>query len=208
MVDTMGKKIKTLRETYEYSQGQLAIKIQVSRSLISLWESDNRKPGYNELQKLADLFDVTTDYLLGKTTVPNGEVISSSLYDYKIPILGTAPCGEAIEAIENIIGYIDVPKKMADNHFALKASGDSMFPEIKNGDTLIVHQSPIVDSGKIAIVKINGEEATCKKILINESGITLIPLNNRYDVTQYTPKDVKKLPITIIGEVVEIRRKL
>jgi len=206
--NTVGFRIREMRKFHDYSQAQLAIKLGVSRSLISHWESDNRKPSYDELINIAKLGGVSMDFLLGTTTVPDGEVIVPSLHEGKIPILGVAPCGEAIEVIEDIIGYIDVPRKMQKDHFALKAKGDSMTPRIESGDVMVIRQCSSVDSGKVAIVKVNGEEATCKKIMYNENGITLIPLNSNHDILMFSNRDIEQLPVTIIGEVVEIRRKL
>ena len=82
-----------------------------------------------------------------------------------------------------------------------------MYPFICEKDILIVKKTSNVSNGKIAIVKVNGEEACCKKIFVNENGITLVSLNNAYEPRFFSAADIEKLPITIIGEVVEIRRR-
>ncbi len=125
----------------------------------------------------------------------------------KIPVLGVVPCGEPIEAIEDIIEWIEVVPSQATGHFGLIAKGDSMAPFILDGDILVVKHSPVVDSGKIAIVKVNGDEATCKRLVINGSGLTLVPNNPMYQTLTFSPAEIADKPVTVIGEVVEIRRR-
>lgn len=124
-----------------------------------------------------------------------------------IPVLGIVPCGEPIEAIEEVIEWIEVVPSQAKGHFGLIAKGDSMSPYILDGDILIVKYTPEVNSGKIAIVKVNGDEATCKRLMINDAGITLMPYNPAYEPLSFTPQEVEEKPVMIIGEVVEIRRR-
>jgi repressor LexA len=125
----------------------------------------------------------------------------------QIPVLGIVPCGEPIEAIEDIIEWIDVVPSQATGHFGLIAKGDSMAPYILDGDILIVKHGPVVASGKIAIVKVNGDDATCKRLIINDAGITLMPYNPTFQPMIFSPQDVEDKPVIIIGEVVEIRRR-
>lgn len=125
----------------------------------------------------------------------------------QIPVLGVVPCGEPIEAIEDIIEWIEVVPSQAKNHFGLIAKGDSMAPFILDGDILVVKHSPVVGSGKIAIVKVNGDEATCKRLVINDAGLTLVPNNPMYQTLTFGPAEIADKPVTVIGEVVEIRRR-
>lgn len=92
--------------------------------------------------------------------------------------------------------------------FALQVRGDSMLPTLKDGDVVIVKKQPTVDSGDIAIVLVNGNDATVKEIKESPAGITLIGHN----VAVYTPRfysneEIKNLPVQVLGKVVEMRRK-
>lgn len=60
----MGHILSKLRYEHGYSQIELAEKIGVSKGAIGMYETDKRKPDYDTLLKFADLFNVTTDYLL------------------------------------------------------------------------------------------------------------------------------------------------
>ena len=62
---TFGERLKQLREEHNLSQQALADKLQTVRSTINKYEKNTRKPEYETLIKIADLFDTTTDYLLG-----------------------------------------------------------------------------------------------------------------------------------------------
>lgn len=68
-----GDRIANLREKYKLTQQQLADKIGITRASLSHYEKNRREPDYETLQKLADFFDVSTDYLLGRTDEPQGK---------------------------------------------------------------------------------------------------------------------------------------
>ena len=82
-----------------------------------------------------------------------------------------------------------------------------MEPTIHHGSIVIVRQQDDVENGDIAIVIVNGEDATCKKIEKFENGIMLVPMNKAYEEKFYTNEEIEKLPVRIIGKVVESRTK-
>jgi len=63
-------------------------------------------------------------------------------------------------------------------------------------------------SGSHCAVMVNGNDATFKKVLKSEVGITLVPLNEMYEPVFYSNKQIKELPVRILGVAKEIRRKL
>ena len=67
MIIGIGCRIKQLRIDNGLQQEQVAKLANVERSTISLWENDLRQPSFVGLVRLADVFGVTTDYLLGRT---------------------------------------------------------------------------------------------------------------------------------------------
>ena len=82
-----------------------------------------------------------------------------------------------------------------------------MEPKISDGDVVIVRRQSDVDSGQIAIVLVNGDDATCKKYVKHENGISLISSNPVYAPMFYTFEEIAKKPIVILGRVVELRAK-
>ena len=127
----------------------------------------------------------------------------------KIPVLGTVMAGIPLEAIEDIIDYEEISVEMArqGDYFALKVKGDSMEPKISAGDVVIVRKQDDVDSGDLAIVLVNGNEATIKKVMKFNGGINLVPNNPAYSVMTYTNEQIESLPVNVIGKVVELRAK-
>lgn len=194
------------------SKGITAYKVAketgISTVTFTNWKNGKYIPKNDKMQRIANYLGVDIDFLYGKEESTKDNIKTKK--GTKIPVLGIVPCGVPIDAIEYIIDYEEIPEEMAKQgtYFALIAKGDSMSPTIIDGDVLIIKQVSKVDSGKIAIIKINGEEATCKKVLLDETGITVVPLNRNYDPLRFTNEQIKKLPVAICGQVVESRRKL
>ena len=111
------------------------------------------------------------------------------------------PAGIPLEAIEDIIGWEDIPSEWAGEYFGLKVRGDSMSPKYLDGDTIIVKAQPTCDSGQDCVVQVNGFDATLKTVHINDGFFTLTPINPAYDTLRF--KEVK-----VLGIVVELRRKI
>ena len=186
------------------TQVDLANDLGLSPSTVSDWFNGKKYPRIDRLQELADYFGVFKSDL----TEEKGSLYRTR--GYMIPVLGEVPCGVPIEAIEYIIDYEEISEEMAKKgkYFGLKAKGDSMSPMILEGDTLIVRQQESAESGDIAILKVNGDEATCKKIIYSDYGLSLIPLNSSYSPSIYTSDQIIEVPLTIVGRVVEIRREV
>lgn len=128
----------------------------------------------------------------------------------RIPVFGTVPAGIPLDAITDILDYEEIPQEMArqGEYFGLRVKGDSMLPDIREDDIVIVRQQPDVENGDTAIVLINGDEATVKRVTKSRAGLTLIPSNSQYAPLVYSMLEVATLPVKILGKVVEIRRRL
>ena len=68
---SFGRRIKQLREEKGVRQEDIGNLFSVSKSAVSQWENDIRTPDMDIIIKLADFFDVSTDYLLGRTNDPS-----------------------------------------------------------------------------------------------------------------------------------------
>ena len=92
-----------------------------------------------------------------------------------IPVLGVVRAGLPMDAVENIVEYEEIREEMARTgaFFALQIKGDSMAPRIKEGDIVIVRKQPDVESGEIAVILVNGDEATVKQVQRFDGGICL-----------------------------------
>lgn len=206
---TVGRRIVLLRESREINQKELAEKVGLNISVMNRIENGLRPLRDDEAVKIAEIFHVSTDYLLtGKDTIKK----ESPHQGVKIPVVGKVVAGIPLEAIQesDIVDYEEIPQSMAatGTFFALRASGSSMEPTLRDGDTVIVKQQPDVDSGNIAIVLVNGNDATIKEVQKSREGITLVGHNvAAYSPHFYSNAEIESLPVRIIGRVVESRRK-
>lgn len=198
--------IKNRRKELGLTLLDIANACGVSEATVSRWESgDIVNMKRSRIAQLANVLKISPSMLIHDDYDVQTDL--NPIIKPKVPVLGVVPCGEPIEAIEDIIEWIDVVPSQAKNHFGLIAKGDSMAPFILDGDILVIKHSPVVGSGKIAIVKVNGDEATCKRLVINDAGLTLVPNNPMYQTLTFGPAEIADKPVTVIGEVVEIRRR-
>jgi len=70
-MSTYGHRIAKLREQRRLTQEELARHLSISRASLSHYEKNRRMPDYETLNKMADFFDVTVDYLIGRTDDPS-----------------------------------------------------------------------------------------------------------------------------------------
>ena len=195
-------RLKAARRAKHMTQADVAEYIGLTQGAYSNWERGETKIDSLQLSRLAELFGVSVDYLLGKTDVP-----SSS--DIRVPVLGRVAAGIPIDAIEDVIDWEEISTAAAGDgeYFGLQIKGHSMEPKISDGDVVIVRRQPDVDSGDIAVVLVNGDDATVKRIKKSPQGVTLIPSNPAYDPMYYTNAEIESLPVQILGRVVELRAK-
>ena len=200
----IGNRIKQLRTENNLTQKQLADKLHVGKTTISNYETGYSQPDIETQNILADLFDVSVDYLLGRdnTKSKNKDYITINVY-------GKVPAGIPIEAIEDIEDTEDLSLKdynPTKEYMGLVVDGDSMYPKYLKGDTIIIEVTPCFESGEDCVVYVNGYDATLKTVIKNPNGtITLRPINTAYSPKTYGPNDET---IRILGVVKEIRRKI
>ena len=131
-----------------------------------------------------------------------------------IPIRGFSRAGIPNLAIEDI-NYDDpseweeIDPKLAKTgtFLALRIKGDSMQPEFNENDIVIVRSQSDANNGDIVIAKVNGDEACCKKLFKRNDGIILHSLNPEYAPMFFSQSEIQDKPVTIIGKVIELRRK-
>lgn len=193
--------VKQLTKEQNMSMSELARRVGIAKSAISRYFNGTRELPLNRIEDFAKALHTTSHILLG--------VEPETQKGIKIPVLGTVPAGIPISAIEDIIDYEEIPKSWENQgeFFGLKIKGDSMYPTLENGDVVIVKKQSTADNGDTVIVMVNGDDATCKRYERSETGIMLIPNNNAYNPVFYTNEEIEALPLTIIGKVVELRRK-
>lgn len=117
-----------------------------------------------------------------------------------IPLLGSVAAGMPIEACPNV-SHVRVPRRMVRrNTYALRVRGDSMIDcNIFDGDVIIIEQCESAENGETAVVMINNQEVTLKKLYIEKSGVRLQPANRQMD-----PIYLKNSDIQVLGMVMGV----
>lgn len=204
---TFSIRLKKLLTEHELTQHQLSKILNVSESTVGKWILEKSLPRMGVIQKLSEYFNVPKSYFLERQDDPEKSITKG----VRIPILGRVVAGIPLEAITDIEGYEEITPKMASlgEYFALKIRGHSMEPQILDNDVVICKCQSDVESGDIAIILVNGDEATCKQIKKSPDGVTLIGFNPLvYPPHFYSNKEIEELPVNVIGKVVELRRSL
>ena len=218
MENNFASNLKHLRIQAGMTQDELAKKLDKDYSTIGKWELGQRSPIMVDVLKIAELFQVSLETLIGGSVIfDNAEVINIENNTVQIPVLGVIKAGIAIEAQENILEYIDIPKewlKGGKQFYGLKISSDSMAPKYNENDIVIFEHIDdyTLANNKDCSVMVNGYDATFKYITISENGITLVPLNinnqDNYVPTFYNKEQIESLPVRIIGIAREKRTRL
>ena len=188
----------------------------ISGAAVSRWEKGKSFPDMAIAGEVAKLYGCTIDDLMrGEKKEPLREVeyvpSDRTKKFIRVPVLGRIPAGIPIEAIEDVEDWEDFPISetvQGRQYFGLKIKGDSMEPEYRDGDTIIVQQQERCNSGDDCAVMVNGDDATFKRVRLQENGMTLQPLNSKYEPRYFSANEVQSLPVRILGVVVEIRRKV
>ena len=176
----------------------------ISSTVFSEWKKGKSQPKIDKLAKIAEYFGVPLEYFTGKDPERPEPTTDATRW---IPVLGRVAAGIPAEMVEDVVDFEEVDRALGEA-FALVINGDSMEPALMKGDVVIVKRQEDVESGAVAIVAVDGEDATCKKIIKSEDGVILQPLNPAYPPVFFSNEDILAKPITILGRVVEIRRKL
>lgn len=124
----------------------------------------------------------------------------------RLPVLGTIRAGEPLFAEQHIVGYeyANADETKNGEYFYLKVTGDSMIgSRIQDGDLVLVKKQDYVDeNGQIAVVLVNAEEATLKRVYLQKDQVML-----QADNPKYAPMVLREAEIRIIGRVMEVKFK-
>mgnify|MGYP002521032947 CR=1 FL=1 len=222
--EELGKYLNKIRIDRDISLREVYKRTGITFSHLSMIENGKRNVTPALLKNLAQLYNIDYIDLYEKAgyidLIKNdnnsllkkiGAIpLSQNPNIVKIPILGTVKAGYDYLAQENIIGNIDVETSLVGDgseYFALRVKGDSMSPIFIEGDTVIIRKQNDCENNEIAIVIVNGDEGTIKKVRKTEQGIILQPLNPAYTPMIFTNEEINSLPITIIGIVKQLKRE-
>lgn len=204
-------RLKSLRKEKNLTQQQLADLCFLEKSSVCRWEAGANFPNQNIQARLADIFNVSVDYLLGRTDIRNANLAPPSETVLDMPIIGSVRAGMDGNIVSDDTG--DTRRIAAaalhgrpDEYFLLRVRGDSMYPEVLDGDCVLVRKMDSVESGSMAVVLYDEDYATVKWVeyVEGEDWVRLVPNNPAYPPVRVEGAELEKC--RVLGEVVDIMR--
>ncbi len=200
-------RLKLLREEKKLTQSDISKILNITTAAYSYYENEKRDMTPDTILKLSEYFDVSTDYLLGKSNIRNNtsNIDDSDKKFYMCPVYGQISAGQPNWAEECIEGRLPIdPDFMGivnpEEHFFLRVNGESMNKVVRNGAFALIHKQDVVEDGEIAVVLVNGYDATLKKFTRQGDMIILEPESN--DDSFKTQVYDKTTQIKILGKYV------
>lgn len=196
-------RLKEIRESTGQNQKDFADMLGANHTTYCRYESGDIKNMPNDfIQTVSKKFDINPAWIMGFDNVEKFIVPADAPKKPKrIPLIGTIAAGLPILAQENIEGYEFVPEDLRVD-FCLRVKGDSMInARILDGDIVFIRKQPDIESGEIAAVMIDDEEATLKRVYKSNGTIILRAENPNYPDRVFNKKDRRS--ITIVGKVIK-----
>jgi repressor LexA len=197
---------KNLCEKNGETPNAVTLKLGFSNSTASYWKNAKNPPKREALEKIAKYFGVSVDYLLGQNDPPNAELMPAGKVRM-IPVFESVSAGFGADAQNRIIDYrptvIASDAEAAETIF-VRVCGDSMHPQIQDGDLVQVHKQETAETGDIVVV-LDGSEAFVKRFIHGKNGVILESANPAYPPRKYSREESNEL--RIVGVVRYIVRK-
>ena len=200
----MAKNIRYYMNKHSVSQTEICNTLGFKMPTFSDWVNAKTYPRIDKIELMANYFGISKADL-----VEEHNTQSTNSNAVIIKVLGRVAAGIPIEAITDIVDEEEISEELArtGEFFGLKISGDSMEPDIHNGDTVIVRKQEDAESDEIVIALVNGNDGVCKRLKKYNDSIALISLNPNYEPMYFNQEEISEKPVQIIGKVVELRRK-
>lgn len=205
----MSEKIRFYRKEKGLTQQQLGQLLNKSSQVISNWERGyTTTVNQDDIKKLSEVLAVPVENLLDDFSPFHKFLTESSAVDdnKKIPVIGTVKCGPNGLAYEYIDEFVMIDSDITGDIRAFHCKGDSMNGlGIFDGDIAIVRIQAEVENGELAVVVINGNEGTLKRVTKHDGVIVLESANPDYPPRVFAGEKANALHI--VGKVLETRRK-
>lgn len=211
--EIFSQNLEAILDARDINPAELARKIGMEKQTVYAWIKRKSFPSTTNLQQVINVLDVTQDDLLspeyGFAFAPrNGNEVYLPHITYAVaPIVGCCAAGEAREAIENPLGFLSVPEGVFEQHpngRYFRFSGESMVNFFKDGEYGFYDPDMEVQNDDIAVVYVNGDEATCKRVWFDGDFIILHPENDdpAYEDVTIDTSDPSSPSVTFGGPVI------
>ena len=202
-----GLRIKKRREELGLTMEQVGNKLGINKSTVKRYEDGvTRRITIATYEKLAEILKTTVIYLMEGVEETKKPVSFEKpvVTMHPIPILGVIRAGEPVIASTDILGYTYIQDNNFEEYFALKVKGDSMdLVNIKEGSVVVCHKQDYIENGDIAVVLIDNEDATVKRVYMEGSVATLMPQSSNPE-NKPIIVNLKEQDFKIMGRVVKV----
>ena len=182
---------------------EIALAVGVSEATVQRWESGNiRNLRQDKIVKLADALRVSPAFLMGWEPLQPADLTPT------IPVVASVAAGNGMCAVADFEGYHIAPPglKNHDEYCYFRVKGESMAPDIKDGELVLVHLQPEVENGEIAVVIVNGDDGLVKRVQYQDDCMVLLSSNPAYPPRLLVGHDLDD--VIIWGKVVYVWRAL
>lgn len=148
-----------LSENSQFSYTDLSNLTGISRSALQRYlTGETKKFPLDRVELIAKALNLPMAYVMGWNTETTHAYV-------QIPVVGQVIAGIPTQALEDIIDWEEIPAAMAarGDYVGLRVKGNSMEPRICAGDVVIIRRQDTIESGELAVVFVNGDEATLKR---------------------------------------------
>lgn len=205
-------KIREIRKLNRMSQKEFAEILSISQATLSMWENGKYDPDIDTVKRIASMFDVSINYLLGvdsfdtetkkqeQTEDPFSVALAELMEKTRlIPIFESVSAGFGAYAQDEVVGYTPLlieSSSEAEHTICIRVQGDSMSPVIENGDMIQVYKTPSVDSGSVGVFLIE-DEAVVKKVqyVQGEDWLEFHSFNENYPVLRFENESLEKVRV-------------
>lgn len=202
--------LKEIRKKQHITQVELAKKCHVSQGTIANWESGTRTPDIETITEIASILNVSVDSLVGNEVAKpaaNAKKLPSE-YIRMVPVFESVSAGFGVGAENAVIEFIPLfiqSDYEYEHTICVRVCGDSMHPQIQDGDLVQVLKQDTAETGDIVVI-LDGDDAYVKRFIRSKQGITLESFNPNYPPMRFSRVESDRL--RIVGIVQRIIRDL
>lgn len=202
----VSKRLFTMISRRGLTYGELSELTGIPKSALQRYATgETAKIPLDRMELLAKALKTTPAYLLGwdkgidTEGMPVGAIPVKSLS--RIPVIGSVRAGWNGLAYEEPSGHEFADVRNPETYFYLKVTGDSMAPQINEGDLALIHKQAAADSGDVIVAVVNGNEGTIKRFVRQGAAIILQPFNPAYAPMVLTGDELDSFHI--VGKVIQ-----
>lgn len=184
---------------------KLAEMLGVDRTTVQNWLKGKQPRDYY-IEEMCKIFGVNVEFLTG-CAQSNAQILTNNIY--MIPVFESVSAGLGTYADSNITGYrpAQIPTALdVQNYFYCTVTGDSMEPTIPNGSVILVHKQNIVNSGEVAVIVLDTDEALVKRVVYGKDWVELRSENPVYPTRRFVKSEIQD--VHIVGQVIEYTKPI